>query len=75
MPVWLSGNSRPALLDQLAGVDRNRQPYIEELRRIWVGARWHGKHIYDLAEIFGMLLGGFELLPPAICPEAILGVR
>jgi hypothetical protein len=36
---------RPALLDQLAGVDRNRQPYAEGLRRIGAVARCHGVRV------------------------------
>jgi hypothetical protein len=50
---------RLALLDQLAGVDRNRQPYAEELRRIGVVAPRHSERIYHLAGILWMLQGGF----------------
>src|SRR5260221_1196768 len=57
---------RPAFLDKLTGVDCDRQPYAEELRRIGVVAGRHRQRVDHLAGTLGMLLGGFELLPPSL---------
>src|SRR5215467_16076795 len=57
---------RPALLDDLAGIERDRQPDPEELGRIWIVARCHRQRVDDLAGTVRMLFGGFELLPPLL---------
>src|SRR3984893_16941250 len=56
---------RPAFLDNLAGVERDRQPYTKELRGIGIVAGRHRQRVDHLAGTLRMLLGLFELLPPA----------
>ena len=57
---------RPAFLDNLAGVERDRQPDAKELRRIGIVAGRHRQRVDHLAGTIGMLLGFFELPPPAL---------
>src|SRR5882757_9650509 len=57
---------RPAFLDNLAGVERDRQPDAKELRRIGIVAGRHRQHVDHLAGTIRILLGIFELTPPAL---------
>src|SRR5438067_6252312 len=62
---------RPALLNDLASVERDRQPDAEELRRIGIVAGGHCQYIDHLTGTFRVLSGRLELLPPAL--DRVLG--
>src|SRR5256885_13110512 len=57
---------RPACLDNLAGVERDRQPDAKELSGIGIVTGRHSQRIDYLAGTIRMLLDLFELLPPAL---------
>src|SRR5216683_2443192 len=57
---------RPAFLDNLAGVERDRHPDAKELRGIGIVAGRHRQRVDHLAGTLRMLLGFFELPPPAL---------
>src|SRR5438067_4835133 len=62
---------RPALLNDLASVERDRQPDAKELRRIGIVAGGHRQYVDHLAGTLRVLSGRLELLPPAL--DRVLG--
>src|SRR4029077_11039297 len=55
---------RPALLNDLTSVERDRQPDAEELRRIGIIAGSHRQDVDHLAGTFRVLSAHLELLAP-----------